>query len=689
MPVYHVTSPDGAVYEVNAPEGASEQDAVAYVQKNHASLSAMPPKKGAGANSDIANLMRGKKPAQNEWLRAGEVAGRNLAEGAAGTIGLVTDPFVAMWNKITGRQDPGAAGAVGMALDKAGVPRAREGGEQVIAAAERGMGGSLGFLGLGRSMAAQAPGVVRNVGGVLSAGPGQQIVGAGIGGAAAESTRQAGGGPVAQGVAGLAGGLLPTAVVSGGAMGLRGLARGGEAGRQAMDQSINDFRSVGAVPSVGQAAGNRRTQGAESLLSAAPTSSGVLARAAETQADSIGAGLRNKADALYPKASAESAGRAVERGVDAFANNVKGVRNRLYAAADAAMPPTTPVGLTNTRQTLLSLTTPNPAAKATTGMLVNPRIADLAQNIEADIAAAGGQGLPYEAIKAIRSRIGEELSDFALSADRPTAQYKALYAALSRDMEAAASAAGPQAEQAMKRANGYFKASAERLTQLERVVDKAGGPEKVYAAVMSGTQDGGTTLRAVMQSLPPDGQRAVTAAVIKRMGLATKGNQDAAGEVFSAQTFLTNWNKISPEARRALFDRYGPRFSADMDKVARVADRIRTGSKVFANPSGTANRAAALTYAGSLGASILTGQAGVAGGLAVTGVGSNVLARWMTNPRFVAWLARATEVPKGAALQQAVVLKGIAQQNDDAEMAAYADALAQQAKEEKRNAANQ
>ena len=146
----------------------------------------------------------------------------------------------------------------------------------------------------------------------------------------------------------------------------------------------------------------------------------------------------------------------------------------------------------------------------------------------------------------------------------------------------------------------YTRASAERLEQVERVVDKAGGPEKVYHAVMAGTQDGGTTLRAVLQSLPRDGQRAVTAAVIKRMGLATPGQQDASGSVFSAQTFLTNWNRVSPEAKAVLFNRHGPQFSRDMDQIAGVAERIRTGSQVFANPSGTANRAAAIGYYGSI-----------------------------------------------------------------------------------------
>jgi hypothetical protein len=435
-----------------------------------------------------------------------------------------------------------------------------------------------------------------------------------------------------------------------------------------MGTGVEDFRSIGAQPSVGQAAANGRTQGLESLLAGAPTSVGRMANFAERQAESIGQGLQNKADQFFPNASAERAGRAVERGADAFAGNVKATREALYWQADKLIPPTTKLPLTRTWQTLDALVSPVSGATATTGALVNPKIAAMAQNVSEDLAANGG-AMPYEAVRALRSRIGEELSDFTLSADRPTAQYKRLYAALSQDLEEAARQQGPAAEQAYRRANAYTRASADRLETVQRVIDKNGGPEKVYSAVMAGTKDGGTTLRAVMQSLPKDGQKAVTAAVIKRMGLATAGNQNAAGDVFSASTFLTNWRNVSDEAKRALFDRHGPQFSSDMGKIARVVERIKSGSKVFANPPGTANRMAALSYYGSLpvaAGAALIGHPMPLIGLVVSGLSAHAAARAMTNPRVVSWLARATELPASSLPQQLVVLKQMAKTDPDA-----------------------
>lgn len=631
-----------------------------------------------------------------------KMGARSVLQGAGGLIGAlggdafnyyVVDPIrnavhsPSVGDLVTGNTraapSPSYRDAAGSLADRLGLPKPQNAQERVmgdVGEALTGTGLTMGVGGLvnaGRNaVSTVAPTITSRLGDLLTAQPKLQAISTATGSGAASLTRESGGGGGAQLLAGLAGGIGPGALSALGGAATRGLVRGRSGA--GMQQAIDDFGALGATPSVGQASGNSIVQGAENLLAGAPTSAGVMGRFAERQADKIGAGLQGKAEDFYRNASGERAGKAVERGIDTFAGNVRAMRKALYWRADKLIPDTTVSPLTRTSRALQELTTPTAGAEATSGALINPKIATLAENISTDLANGNLQGLPYAAVKDVRSKIGEALSDFSLTTDKPTAEYKKLYAALSQDMEEAARKQGPDAIAAVKRANTYFKASQERLDDVQRVVDKNGGPERVFSAVMTGTKDGGTTLRAVMQSLPKEGQRAVTAAVIKRMGLANPGVQDEAGEVFSAATFLTNWNKVSPEAKRALFDRHGPGFAKDMDRIAKVADNIKMGSKVFANPSGTANRAAAIGYWLSLAGSAGTGQFDTAGYIAGGGVLSNVLARAMTNPKAVKWLANSTALPVGSAVAQLQALRQIGERDKDPELVELADAFSEQ-----------
>ncbi|WOB24742.1 MULTISPECIES: hypothetical protein [Xanthomonas] len=572
---------------------------------------------------------------------------------------------------------------LGGLADLLGLPTAQSAGERINADISEALTGTALTMGVGSALntgrtALTSPSVRTKLADVLTSQPVMQAISTVTGAGAGATAREAGAGTGGQVLAALGGALGPVGLMSGGAAALRGAFRGGEAGRQALTQAIGDFSAVGATPSVGQGTGSWARQGTESLLAGGPTSGGVMRRFAEQQNEQIGEGLNDVSNQLARNISGEKAGRAIERGVDTFAKNVGAMRKALYWQADQLIPGDTAIPLGNTQRALTELTTPVVGAEATTGAMISPKIQQLAQNVADDLATAqatGAAGIPYEAVKQIRSKIGEELSDFSLSTDRPTAQLKQLYASLSDDMLNAARAAGPAAERAVQRANTYFRASADRLENLERVVDKNGGPEKIYQAALSGTRDGATTLRAVMRSLPEDAQKALSAAVIKRMGLANPSGQNAVGDAISPNTLLTNWGKLSPEARRELFGRFGPTFSSNMDKIARVAGRIKEGSEVFKNPSGTANRAAALAYPATIGGLLVTGQTGSAAAAALGGVGANSLARLMTNPRFVSWLARATETPVGALPAQINVLKRMAVENEDDDVAQVADAL--------------
>lgn len=624
-----------------------------------------------------------KSPAWEATKETASTLGRQLgwgaravAEGIGDTVDFFAAPLRAGIEAIPGvPRQYGMAELAGRAADAVGLPVAPE-SEQTAYRASRAIAGAVGGAGAARQVAqtASRP-VVKGVANAFAMQPGVQAVSAGTGAASAEMVRQGGGSEGQQMAAGLVGGLVPVGSLATIKAGTRGLLRGGEAGRQQVERQINNFATVGATPTVGQATNAWRNQAGESLLAGGPASSGVMARRAESQAEQIGAGLRAKADQLSPGASAERAGRAIEKGADLFAGNVRAMRNALYWQADQFIPDATPVTLRNTQAQLARLTTPTPGAEATTGRLINPKVRQLAEDIQTDLAQHAGGGLPYSAVRSIRSKIGEALSDYSLTTDKPTAEYKALYKALSQDLEAVAQQMGPDAQRAAKRANNYFRASADRLETVERVIDRNGGPERVYNAVMAGTQDGATVLRSVMRSLPKDGQKAVTAAVIKRMGLANPGMQDAAGDAFSAANFLTNWNKVSPEARKALFDVHGPAFTRDMDKIAAVAETIKNGSKVYANPSGTGNRLGAYAYISGLTSAGMTGSTGTLAGLVLGGMASNVVARLMTNPKTVHWLAETTRMPVGALPQAARQLYNIGKSEGDDELMSVAESL--------------
>lgn len=582
------------------------------------------------------------------------LSARSALEGVGGVADFVSSPLRAGIQMATGKPQATYTDLAGGLSDRLGLPRPANSRERVLGDVGRSLSGAAVTMGAGAALP-----VANRARAFLTAQPVAQIAGSAGGAAASGMTRENGGGTGAQLLAGLVGSVAPGGLAATGGGLTRLLARGGENGQKAMQRTISDFASVGATPSVGQATGGRFAQGAESLLAGGPTSGGVMSKFAESQAEKIGGGLQSRANAISPNASAERAGRAVEKGAELFKGNVGATKKALYWEADRYIPATTQVPLQNTWQEVVRLTTPNAGASATTGAMVNPKITAMRKTLQQDLAAGGGN-ITYDAMKRIRSEIGEALGDYSLVSDTPTREYKALYAALSRDMEGAAALQGPAATLAAKRANNFTRAAADRMETLSRVVDRNGGPERIYSAVMSGTKDGGTTLRSVLQSLPQDGQKAITAAVIKRMGLANPGAQDATGEVFSSATFLRKWNDVSPEARRALFDRYGPAFSESMDKIARVASNIKDGSKVYANPSGTANRAAAISYFTSLPAAGAVGAMGAGPmplvGLVLSGLAANGGARLMTNPKFVRWLANSTSAPRGAAMASLQVM---------------------------------
>jgi hypothetical protein len=590
---------------------------------------------------------------------------RHGINAAAGAVGVLSDPIAATINLLTGSDIPFARQLADDLMTRAGLPQPENRTERIAGAVTEGMAGAGTMVGSGKALSQVASPAAKVVGDALSAGPGMQVL-AGAGGAGnAARVREDGGSTADQVLAGLTGAAVPLVGQAVGSAAVRGAFRGGEANRLIMDDRISTIEGAGAQPTVGLGTGTRLSQAVEAGLAKLPGSAGPIARAAQRVSDDLGDRVSGVAEGVARNADPSAAGAAIERGVTSFVKRFRGEQQFLYNKLDQYIPAQQPIDVSNTRAALRSLTADIPGAPELSSLLRNPRIASIAEAFSKDAANSGP--LPYAAIKQIRTEVGNAMSEGPLVSGAPTAKLKELYGALSRDMEAAATAAGPDAEKALARANQYTRAGMQRIeTHLDRTIGKTA--EETYKRLVS--DPGNTTkLATTLKSLDPAERDIVKASVINRLGRATAGQQDEAGEVFSASTFLTNWNKLEPRGKAVLFSGQDGQLRRDLDQVAKTAAMLRDQSRVFANPSGTA---AGMYNVGAIGAStygVLSGNLGTTATLLTAMGAANLTGRMMTNPDFVRWLARSTRMPPAALPTSLNTLSQVAAQQDSASRA--------------------
>lgn len=139
------------------------------------------------------------------------LGGRSVIQGLYNVAGLAFDPLAYAYQSVTGRPQASSSQRGEKLADVLGLPRPETTSERIggdVTSALTGVGGGIGAA---RQLAQRAPGFASQIGQALSARPGAQVAGATLGPAASGVTREAGGGPVAQTAAGLAGALAPSA----------------------------------------------------------------------------------------------------------------------------------------------------------------------------------------------------------------------------------------------------------------------------------------------------------------------------------------------------------------------------------------------------------------------------------------------------------------------------------------------
>ncbi|KAF0137264.1 MAG: hypothetical protein FD153_1732, partial [Rhodospirillaceae bacterium] len=212
---------------------------------------------------------------------------------------------------------------------------------------------------------------------------------------------------------------------------------------------------------------------------------------------------------------------------------------------------------------------------------------------------------------------------------------------------------GSDAARALETADRYTRAFMNTAFQTLDKFSKFEADEKAFAYLMSAAHDNAMALQRLRRQFTPDEWNSVAGSVLRQIGLARAGAQDATGEVFSVSTFLTRWNEITPAAKEALFGgpRYAPMAQA-LDDLVHVVGSLKAVEKLT-NTSNTARHMIAFgtiqTLGSALGGLVVGGGGGV-GALSAalgTAVAPRVAARLTTSPGFVKWLTTPVTDPTG------------------------------------------
>lgn len=431
-------------------------------------------------------------------------------------------------------------------------------------------------------------------------------------------------------------------------------------------RAIPDFRMTQVTPTAGAATGNRAVQTIESALTNLPGSQSVMQRAAEksleemdTAANRIAGdfstgGRGGQSRVLTQQGTGGKMKQAAEGYGDRFAATRKTIDDQLAQEIG----PDTLVPVANVRKLVTDLegelaNAPASRAPVLEKTLERARavIADASPTRNAAGQATSGAGIPFKALRQIRTDTGLLLENPDVSGYSPPGLVglRKFYGSLAEDIKAAATTAGPKAEKLLTLHDRYVRFNRNvNLPALQRIAD-AGTDEQAFRVALAGAKDGGSQLMAMRRTMKPEEWDVVSGSVLQKLGRAKAGAQEASGiadeaDNFSPGTFLTNWSNLSKEAKVALFG--GNRYDAiapELDALVRTAGRLKDAQKM-ANPSGTArNSIAALTVLG-VGSQLLQGD--VEGGATVLGsaiLAPRMVAKLLTNPRFVNWLANTAQ----------------------------------------------
>jgi len=285
----------------------------------------------------------------------------------------------------------------------------------------------------------------------------------------------------------------------------------------------------------------------------------------------------------------------------------------------------------------------------------NPELAAMVQDkrLAGYLQAIDRGKLSWADMKSFRTRIGEELGEQMFGEKTLKTDLKALYGALSDDMEMTALREGTAAHNAFKKANSFHAQGSRRIddavsTLLGKDGDKS--PEAAAALVQRIVKGDKASsdlklLAQVRKTLQPDEWGKVSNALIRVAGRPA----GSTGRGFDPGVFMRTFADMSPGAKNILFGKGELRANLDnflgvVDGIAKNAATRNTSNTAMATGSNLASQG---LFAG-LGATL----GGIPGALFAVGLNHGAqagMAKLWTSPSFVRMFTGYTKMLNAAA----------------------------------------
>lgn len=422
-----------------------------------------------------------------------------------------------------------------------------------------------------------------------------------------------------------------------------GVKRAVGGGTRAAKALADAFRRLRIEPPAAAVSGSPTVATTQKLLEKAPGSADIMLKQSRRVLSQTKAAAERLTAKFGQARTTQGAGETIKEAAKKAAERFGFRQEALYDEVFDMIGPDTLVAVDAIKALRESLEARLAKAPRSLGPALNKGL-KLLRQIELD--AASPEGLPFQALREVRTMIGKDI-DAPLLAGSTSAQnsvLKLVYGALTEDMSSAAKATSASAAKKVATADRYTRFFMTTADKLIEKIGKMDADERAFTFAMQSAKDGGTALARMRRHFLPEEWDTVAASVLNRLGKATAGAQDATGEAFSVNTFLTNWNRLAPEAKTALFG--GKRYAElvpELDTLVKVVGSLKEVEKAT-NSSNTAHHMIAWmtlqTLGGALGGLVVgegDPKSAVVGALG-TVVAPRVAAKLITNPTFVKWL---------------------------------------------------